>query len=108
MFDIHKSGGSLKYGLGGAISSLFGGGGKAASPGQMDTLLDRILEGKSHPFFCSQFVVYVYQFVAEQNGIAAGRLFNFSDAKVPPTKLASALTGHSSFQEVGYLMPNER
>jgi hypothetical protein len=74
----------------------------------MDSLLDRILAGKAHPFFCSQFVVYVYQFVAEQNGVAAGKLFNLSDAKVPPTTLAGMLAGHSLFHEIGYVMPNAR
>jgi hypothetical protein len=108
MFEIHQRGGSLKYNLGGAVGSLFGPSGRATTPSEMDALLDRILAGKSHPFFCSQFVVYVYQFVAEQNGIPAGSLFNFSDAKVPPSNLAAALTSHSMFQEAGYLMPNER
>ena len=69
MFDIHNRGRNLGYTVGGAIGSLFGGPGKAASPSQMDALLDRILQGRQHRFFCSQFVVFVYQFVAEQCGL---------------------------------------
>ena len=107
-FDIQGRTGKLKYNAPGALGSLFGSPGRAASPEEMDALLERMLQDKSHRFFCSQFVVYVYQYVAEQNGMAAGRLFNFSDAKVPPSTLAASLSSHPLFQETGYLMPNER
>jgi hypothetical protein len=108
MFDIHMQHGSVKYSMAGAVGSLFGSGGKPVEPSQMDALLDRILEGKNNPFFCSQFVVYVYQFVAEQCGIPAATLFNLQDAKVSPSKLASYLQGHPMFKEAGYMMPKER
>jgi len=108
MFDIHARGGNLGYSLGGAIGSLFGRSGRAASASQLDGLLDRILQGKNHRFFCSQLVVFVYQFVAEQNGMHAASLFDVRDAKVEPSELASRLVGHRAFREVGYLMPNER
>jgi hypothetical protein len=108
MFDIQHRHGNLGYNLGGAVGSLFGGSGSAATATGMDRLLDRILEGKNHPFFCSQLVIYVYQFVGEQNGIPASSLFSQSDAKVSPSVLASSLVGHSAFQEVGYLLPGER
>jgi len=108
MFDIHQSGKTLGYSITGAIGSLFGRRGSAATPTQMDQLLDRVLTGKQHRFFCSQFVVYVYQFVAEQNGVPAGRIFNVADAMVPPSLLAADLANHSSFAEVGYLMPGAR
>lgn len=107
-FDIQGRTGAMKYNALGAAGSLFGSSGQATSPGEMDAVLERILQGKSHPFFCSQFVVYVYQYVAEQNGISAATLFRLSDAKVPPSTLAALLQGHSLFQEIGYLMPNER
>ncbi len=107
-FDIQSRTGGLKYNLLGAAGSLFGSSGRPSSPADMDALLDSILAAKGHPFFCSQFVVYVYQFVAEQCGIAASHLFNFSDAKVPPALLASSLASHPLFDEAGYLMPNER
>ena len=108
MFDIQGRTKGLKYNAVGAAGSIVGGPGQVKTRDEMDALLDRILEGKTNRFFCSQFVVYVYQFVAEQNGIQGKRLFNFSDAKVPPSTLASALTLSPMFHEVGYLMPNER
>ena len=95
--------------VGGAIASLFGkGGGKPATPDEMNSLLDRILQGKSTGFFCSQFVVYVYQFVAEQNGTPANVCFPMSDAKAPPTMLASKLSHNRLVSEAGFVMPDER
>jgi hypothetical protein len=108
LLDIHGQHGNLKYASGAAVGSLFGAGGKPATPSQMDQLLDRVLEGKTSPFFCSQFVVYVYQFVAEQCGLPAATLFNLQDAKVSPSRLASYLQGHAMFKEAGYMMPKER
>jgi hypothetical protein len=74
----------------------------------MDALLDALLKGRNHDFFCSQFVVYVYQLAAYQSGMQAKTLFNISDAKVSPSVLASLLQANASFQEAGYMMPNER
>jgi len=108
MFDIQMRNKNLQYNLLGAIGSLFGGPGKATTATGMNSLLDRILAGKGHPFFCSQFVVYVYQFVAEQNGVPATQLFNLNDAKVSPSVLASKLQGSASFTEAGYMMQHER
>lgn len=108
MFDIHHQGGNLGYNLLGAIGSLFGSRGKPATRGDMDALLDRILEGRSQPFFCSQFVVFVYQFVAEQCGVAADTLFSMSDARAHPSILAARLSSHPLFREAGWLMPNAR
>lgn len=108
MFDIHARGGNLGYNLLGAIGSLFGDRGKPATRDDMDALLDRILEGRNQPLFCSQFVVYVYQFVAEQCGIAADTVFRISDAKAHPSILAASLRSHPIFREAGWLMPNER
>lgn len=108
MFDIQMRNKNLKYNLLGAIGSLFGRAGTAMTAADMDSLLDRILAGKGHPFFCSQFVVYVYQFVAEQNGVPASQMFNLNDAKVSPSVLASKLRGSADFKEAGYMMPNER
>jgi hypothetical protein len=108
MFDINQRGHNLGYTVGGALKSLFGGQGKAPSPSEMDALLDRILAGRQQRFFCSQFVVFVYQFVAEQNRVPASSLFNASDAKVEPSELAAKLKSSPSFVESGYLMPNER
>ena len=53
-------------------------------------------------------MVYVFQFVAEQNGIPAASLFAASDAKTSPSNLATRLQGHAFFTEAGYLAPGER
>jgi hypothetical protein len=108
MFDIHGRGGNLGYSVAGAIGSLLGTPGRAATRTEMDRLLDRILDGREQRFFCSQFVVYVYQFVAEQSGVAAATLFSNDDAKASPSSLATSLNRHRLFSEVGYLMPNQR
>lgn len=109
MFDIHQRHGTMKYSVGGAVGSLFGfGSGKAASRGDMDDLLDRVLTGRGNAFFCSQFVVYVYQFVAEQCGRNAATMFAYSDAKATPSVLATSLVKRQNFAEVGCIFPNER
>jgi hypothetical protein len=108
MFDIHGRGGNLKYTVLGAIGSLLGGPGRAATPDRMEALLDRVLEGRNQGFFCSQFVVYCYQFVAEQCGLPASHVFRISDAKASPSALAALLAGSPMFTEVGYLMPGQR
>ena len=58
--------------------------------------LDRILAGKGHPFFCSQFVVYVYQFVAEQTEVGA-----LLDAAPLPTTAASLAEWVADHPEAG-------
>jgi hypothetical protein len=107
-FDAHGEAGGLKYDAVGAAKSLFGRSSSPRSPAQMDAMMGRILSGRGHKFFCSQFVVAVYQFAAEQSGIAAGKVFNVADAKVSPSDLASLLLKNPYFEEAGYMMPNER
>lgn len=108
LFDVHQRGGNLAYSVQGAVGSLGGPGGLAASRTAMDDMMDEIMGGRSRPFFCSQFVVMVYQFAAEQNGIAGSSLFRDADRSVSPSTLASRLNGHALFREAGYLMANER
>jgi hypothetical protein len=108
LFDIHLRQGNLSYGAAGAVKSLFGQPGTAKSADTMEALLDRVLAGKGQSFFCSQFVVYVYQWAARQSGIPAEAVFNVSDAKASPSVLASKLVGNPYFAEAGYMMPNER
>lgn len=107
MMDIHLAHRTLKYSVSGAVGSLFGSK-PVKTRSQMNGLLDDILTGKGHPFFCSQFVVYVFQFVAEQNGINGSLLFNLGDAKVSPAKLATVLEQNSFFAVAGLLRPGER
>jgi len=109
MFDIHAQTGSLKYGLLDAIKSIFGSKGTPLTPNQMDQLLTRILEGREQKFFCSQFVVYVYQFVAEQMGMPASDVFATKDAKVSTSELPALLGAKPAlFSEIGWVLANER
>ena len=108
MFDIHARGRNLGYSIAGAVGSLLGGRGRPTTRDEMDALFDRIVAGRSQRFFCSQFVVYVYQFAAEQSGIPASSVFPLGDAKVEPSALASAIARNGAFREVGYLLPDER
>lgn len=94
--------------MGGAIEPLFGRGGKSTGAGDMDAILTRIHAGRRQRFFCSQFVVFVYQFVAEQNRNPGAALFNVSDAKAEPSELAAKLLHRQYFQEIGYMMHDQR
>ena len=117
MFDIHKNNrnwknlwlGPLTYAIDGAVGSLFGsGGGTSKSPDDMEGLLNQILNGRWRSFFCSQFVVYVYQYVARQCGLIPEQAFTGSDAKFHPSILAAKLVENQFFREIGYMIPNER
>jgi hypothetical protein len=108
MLQINHAQRSLSYNTKGAIGSIVGKGAGPKTPADMDSLLDRILTGKDSPFFCSQFVVYVYQFVAEQSGMAAAALFNVADPKVSPALLATLLQSSGGFKPVGELPSNAR
>lgn len=108
LFDIQHRHGSIKYNLLGTVKTRFGNAGAPKTPQDMDTLLDHVLSGKQRRMFCSQFVVYVYQYVAEQSGVAASRVFGMSDAKASPSALAGILQKNAAFKEVGYMISNER
>ena len=108
LFDIHQRQGSMKYSFTGALGSLFSNSKNPKSADEMEKLLDRVLDGKSSRFFCSQFVVYTYQFAASQSGMSPAAVFPVRDADVSPSELASLLARSGAFGEIGYLMPNER
>ncbi len=108
MLDMNLASGSFRYNLGGALVSIFGSRGRAASRGGMDALFDRVLAGRGRPFFCSQLVVFIYQLVAEHCGVPASAVFPLSDAKAPTSTLSTALVGNPFFRERGWLLPNER
>ncbi len=110
-YDIHKETGNLPYNLLGAHQSLHHTGtGNAPSPNEMHQLLDDVLANKKRAFFCSQFVVYVYQFVAEQNRFNPGYFFTKSSAKMPPGELCETLLRDPlrKFRYVGMMAPGER
>lgn len=98
----------ISYDYTGAVASIFKKPGAAPSPGALDSAFESLIKGKNHPFFCSQFVVFVFQFVAEQNGIAAKSLFPFAEGCVPPSLLGSTLKTHPMFREAGYMLANQR
>lgn len=108
MLQINAAQKTLPYNLKGAVGSIFGKGTAPMSPAAMDVLLDRILTGKDHPFFCSQFVVFVYQFVAEQSGTRAASIFNLPDPKVSPARLTTYMESSPNFKLVGDLPAGER
>jgi hypothetical protein len=98
----------LTYSYTGAVASIFKGSGAAPTRDQMDVAFENLMKGKDHPFFCSQFVVFVFQFVAEQNNLAAGKIFPFGEGCVPPSLLGANLKTHAMFREAGYMLANER
>jgi len=108
MFDIHGRQNTLKYNSLGLPAAVLRSRGTVMTARTMDGLLQDILSGKGHPFFCSQFVIFVYQFVAEQNGISASQIFNVSDARISPSRLASLLHRNQWFDEAGYVLPGDR
>jgi hypothetical protein len=108
LFDIAKTHGNMKYNTPGVVTAIFGNKGTSKSADEMDALLTKVLEGKGHKFFCSQFVVYVYQWAAEQCGIPGRSVFDIADPKVSPSDMATLLVQSSHFTEAGYMVANER
>jgi len=107
-FDIHGRTKAMPYSISGAVGSIFKGPGVAPSRDAMDAAFGQLIAGKNHPFFCSQFVVFVFQFVAEQNNLPAEKIFSYGDGCVPPSLLASALKTHPMFTEAGYMQAGAR
>ena len=109
LFDSHQNNSKQKYNLFGAVGSLFKKKDKLPTAEDLESRVEAIFNNKKHKFFCSQFVVFVYQFVAEQNGIKASDVFKVKDTAVAPSLLGTMLVDNAKFfDEVGFLMPNER
>jgi hypothetical protein len=108
MFDVHGKKHNLSYSTIGAIGSLLGRHGHAIAAGDSEHLISNILSSRSHPFFCSQFVVCVYQYAGARNGMSPASVFRFQDSKVAPSLLASQLESNLMFKKVGTLLPHER
>lgn len=109
LFDSHQNNQKQKYNLFGAIGSLFKKKDKLPTAEDLESRVDKIFKNKKEKFFCSQFVVFVYQFVGEQNGVNAADVFKLKDTLVAPSQLAAKLVDNAKlFDEVGYLMPDER
>lgn len=90
------------------ISTLGTGKEKTKDKMGIEGQVDKLLTDQRHDFFGSQLVVFLYQFVAEQSGIKPAEVFNFKAPLVSPTLLTAHLVDSKTFDEVGYLMPNER
>lgn len=101
--DIHRRNNNLSYTIATGVKSLFGGNASSATPRTMDELMDRILEGRTSPFFCSHFVVYIYQFAAQQSGLPPSSIFDMSAAKANPARLMDVLIANPQFTYVGDL-----
>ncbi len=109
MFEINQSHKNLSYPLPHKMAgSLSANSGAAPGADAMVKLFNRIREGAKQPFFCSQFVVFVYQFAGQQMGYNPNAIFAASAARVSPSTLASLLQTNSYFEEAGYVMAGER
>jgi hypothetical protein len=108
MFDIQYQNRSIKYNLVGGLAAFLNTKGNVKSNDDFDELADRILSGKNSPMFCTQFVVYIYQWVASQNGLSQSSIFSINDAKALPSRLLGALHTNPYFKEVGGIAPNVR
>lgn len=106
LYYIHLQRRSVRYNKYGLLPSLFGRG-KPKSAKEMRKIYQKITNGQNSPMFCSQFVVYLYQWIAEEMGIPARDIFDRDDSKVPPAKLAEMLQCSTYFTEVGYMVGNE-
>lgn len=107
LFDLHGTNKNMTYSTVGAVKSI--GTAKAAkSAGDLDGVLDKIFEGKSSPFFCSQFVVVTYQAAGGQIGMAPSTVLPLDDARVSPARLASMLDVSPNFDHIGFMLPNQR
>lgn len=82
--------------------------GKPKSAKEMQDVYDKVMHGKNHSMFCSQFVAFIYQWVGTQMGIPAEQIFNADDRRIPPARLATFLKNNPHFKEVGYMISNER
>lgn len=88
----------------GTITSLVGRAGPKSDT-DFDSIIDKLFSGGDHALFCSQLVVFVYQFVARQNGIPAEHVFNFADTRANPAFLAKSLAARpGQFEFVGHLV----
>jgi hypothetical protein len=109
MFEINQHQKNLAYPLPHKMAgSLSANSGAAPEADEMVKLFRRISDRAKQPFFCSQFVVFVYQYAGQLVGINPASIFAASAAKVSPSTLASLLQANSYFEEAGYVMAGER
>lgn len=101
--DIHRRHNSIKYpdDLRKLLPCVLLPPSKPKSADEMDDFYERIMKDQNSPMFCSQLVVYIYQWVATQSGIPAEKVFNIKDNRTSPARLAKILEGSSQFTRLG-------
>jgi hypothetical protein len=109
LFESHQHNQQQPYSIWGAFTSIFSYSLTQPSREDLEARVERIFAQSAHTCFCSQFVAFVYQFSAEQNGVSAKDVIPLHDTLIAPSKLAGMLIDNPAmFTEVGYLMPHER
>lgn len=106
--DVSGESKNIKYAFLDALCAVREGTESANDKKGLEERIEKILTNQRHDFFCSQLVVFIYQFVAEQNKIKASDVFKLKDSLVAPSALGAQLADSKLFDEVGYMMPNER
>ena len=107
--DIHKANRTIPYPSKiKLLPSILFKGGNAKSDQEIEELFTKLMNGKSTPMFCSQFVTFVFQWAASQLGISPKDVFKMNDKKVCPARLAEMLQNNPYFEEVGYMISGEQ
>jgi len=106
LFDIHNAHDSVGYpsNLLKLAPSVMLPRGKPQSIDAMEKIYQKIINSKKSPMFCSQLVVYIYQWVITQMGRQAKEIFNIDANRASPARLASMLAESSRFTNLGILM----
>ena len=108
LYDIHMQKRTIGYNYLGSALSLFWLGRKPRSIEDMDVRLSKMLTGSKQKMICSQIIVYAYQWAGEQMRIPTLHIFRKRDSGVSPAALATMLQNNPWFNEVGYMIRNER
>lgn len=108
LVDVSAKKKNMKYAMLDAVYALHPGKEDAEDKKALEETVEAILTDQGHDFFCSHLVVFIYQFVAEQNGMKGSDVFKLKASLVSPSTLAAHLVDSKVFDEVGYLMPHER
>ena len=108
LYEIHMQHKSISYNNRGLFPSVFFRPKKPKTADEMEKIYQKIIHAHNSPMFCSQFVVYSYQWAATQMGIPSQQIFNIDDKRANPARLAEILQGNPQFLEIGYMIANER
>lgn len=109
--DTHRANGALPYNYVGAAASVLVRSQTPKSAIQMDQIFEQIIKKSKRGTFrmyCSQFVVYLFQWIGTQMGLSSSYYFNVNDERISPAVLAGLLADSSHFEEIVYLIANQR